>query len=102
MVAGADVFVDAVADAHDALAALELFGLLGPHPALAGELAFAIRDDHLEAALGGAHRLLERRHHAGDRIGAHLAQPFHPHAAQRGFDIHAGWGTAAPRGARWH
>ena len=37
---------------------LSLRGILGAHAALARELAFAVGDDHLEAALGGAHRLL--------------------------------------------
>ena len=58
MIAGADLVVDAEARAHDALAALELAGIFGAHAALARELAFAVGDDHLEAALGGAHRLL--------------------------------------------
>src|SRR5258706_16485628 len=102
MVAGADLFVDAVTRAHHALAALEPFGIRGPDPALARELALAIRDDHLEAVLSGEHRLLERRHHGGDRVGAHFAQPFHAHAAQRGLHIHAGRLAAAPGDARRH
>jgi len=55
MVAGADLVVDAEAHAHHALAALELLGVFGAHAALARELAFAVGDNHLEAALGGAH-----------------------------------------------
>src|SRR5262249_3734218 len=47
MVAGADFIVDAEARAHHARAALEPFGILRAHAALARELAFAIRDDHL-------------------------------------------------------
>ncbi len=60
MIAGADFIVDAVARADHAFAALELLGILGADAALARELAFAVGDDHLQAALGGLHRLLER------------------------------------------
>ncbi len=59
MVAGADFLVDAVARAHHALAALELCGIFGAHAALAHQLALAVGDDHLEAVLGAAQRLLE-------------------------------------------
>ena len=89
MVAGADLLVDAVARAHHALAALELAAVLGAHPALARELAFAVGDDHLQAVLGAAHRVLERLDHVGDAVAAHRAQPVHAHGAQRGLDVHA-------------
>ena len=45
MVAGTDLVVDTVTRAHDALAALELGGDLGPNTTLAGELALAIGDN---------------------------------------------------------
>ena len=97
MVAGADLVVDAEARPHHARAALELLGVLGAHAALARKLAFAVGDDHLEPALGGAHRLLERLRHLGDRVGAHLAQPGDAERAQRLLDVHAGRGALAAR-----
>ena len=100
MVAGADLVVDAVARARDALAARELAGVLGAHAALAGQLAFAVGDDDFQAALGGLHRLLQRRHHLGDAVGAHGAQPFHAHHAQRLLDVDAGRRAVAAGGAR--
>jgi hypothetical protein len=99
MVAGADFVVDAVARARDTLAALELDGILGAHAALARELAFAVGDDHLEAALGGAHRFLQRLGHHRDGIAVHRAQPLHAHGAQRLLDIDTGRRTFAARRA---
>src|SRR5262245_24557436 len=90
MVAGADLVVDAEAHAHHPLAALELLGVFGAHAALASELAFAVGDDHLEAALGGAHGLFQRLGHRGDAVAAHRAQPFHAQRAQGLLDGHAG------------
>ncbi len=100
MVAGADLVVDAEAHPHHALAALELLGILGAHAALARELAFAVGDDHLEAALGGAHGLLQGLGHLGDAVAAHRAQPFDPERAQRLLDRHAGRRADAVGGAR--
>src|SRR5215468_1710924 len=102
MIARTDVLVDAIARLHHALAALEPLGILGPHPALADELALAVRDNHLEAALSRAHRLFQGRGHPGDPVGAHLAQPFHAHTAQRGFHVHAGSLAGAAGGTRRH
>src|SRR5579864_5729846 len=75
MVAGADFVVDAIARPHHALATLQLLRLLAAYPALARELALAVGDDHLEPALGGFHRLLERLQNIADVVGAHRAQP---------------------------
>ena len=100
MIAGADLVVDAVAGAGDALAAFELDGILGAHAALARELAFAVGDDHLQPALGGAHRLLQRLGHQRDGIAAHRAQPFDAHGAQRLLDVDAGRRPVAARHAR--
>ena len=58
MVAGADILVDAVARAHHARAARELRRIFGAQAALAHQLAFAVGDDHLEAVLGAAQRVL--------------------------------------------
>src|SRR6185437_8708502 len=55
VVTGADFLIHAVAHARDAFAALELFGIFAAHAALTRELAFPVRDDDLEAALGGFH-----------------------------------------------
>src|ERR1700690_4242752 len=99
MVAGANLVVDAVAHPRDALAALELAGILYAHAALARELAFAVGDDHFEAALGGAHRILQRLGHQRDRIAVHGAQPFHAHGAQRLLDIDTGGRAFAARRA---
>ena len=100
MIAGADLVVDAVARAGDAHPAFELDGVLGAHAALARQLAFAVGDDHLQAALGGLHRLLQRLGHQRDRIAAHRAQPFHAHDAQRLLDIDAGRRAVAAGDAR--
>ena len=100
MVAGADLVVDAVAGARHALAALEFLGVLGAHAALARELAFAVGDDDLEAFFGGVHRLLQRLHHLADAVGAHRAQPFHAHRAQRLLYIDAGRRAVAAGRAR--
>ena len=100
MVAGADLVVDAVAGAGDAQSALELLGVLGAHAALTRQLAFAVGDDDLEALLGGPHRLLQCRRHLGDAVGAHRAQPFDAHHAQRLLDIDAGRRAVAARRAR--
>src|SRR5882672_8117857 len=97
MVAGADFIINAKTRAHHARAAREPRGVLRPHPALPRQLAFAVRDDDLEPALGRAHRLLERLRHGADRIAAHLAQPFDAKRAQRLLDVHA-WGGALTAG----
>ena len=93
VVAGAQRIVDAVARPHHALAAREPAGILRAHTPLPRQLAFAVRDDHLEAVLGAAHRLLEGLDHGGDGVGAHLAQPVHAERAQRALDVHAGHGA---------
>ena len=95
MIAGANVVVDAVARFHHALAALELLGIFGAHAALAHQHAFAVGDDHLEPALGGAHRLLQRVRHFRDAVGAHRAQPLDAERAQRLLDADAGRRAAA-------
>src|SRR5258708_15133611 len=64
MIARADLVVDAVAHLDHALAARELARILGAHPALSRELSFAAGADHLEAPLGGLHRLLPAPPHA--------------------------------------
>src|SRR5450759_628683 len=99
MVAGADFVVDTVARARDALAALELAGILYAHAALARQLAFAVGDDHFEAALGGAHGLFQRLGHQRDGIAVHRAQPFHAHGAQSLLDIDTGCRAFAARRA---
>ena len=100
MVAGADVLVDAEADFDHPLAALELLRVSGPQPALAGKLAFAVGDDHFEAAFGGAHRRFQSLRHLADAVAAHGAHPSHAERAQRLFDAHAGRRAAAIGGAR--
>ncbi len=100
MVAGADLVVDTEAGLHHALAALELLGVRRAHAALAGELALAVGDDHLEAALGGAHRLRQRLRHFGDAVGPHRAQPLDSERAQRLLDGHPGGRADAAAGAR--
>src|SRR4029077_15534966 len=97
---GADLIVDTKARAHNTLAALELFDVLGTDATLARKLAFAVGDDHLQPALGGFHRLLERIDHNANAVGAHLAQPVHAHGAQGFLDVHAGRRSAAAGGAR--
>ena len=102
VVAGAYLAVDAVARAGDAFATLELFGVLGADAPLPRQHAFAVGDDDLEPALGGLHRLLQRRHHLRDAIGAHGAHPFHAHRTQGLLDIHARRGAGAARLRRRH
>ena len=60
VVAGAHLRIDPEAGAHDALARRRLARHLRPDAALAGELALAVGDDHLEALVLGAHRLAQR------------------------------------------
>src|SRR6185369_1723747 len=77
VVARARVLVDAVLDAHAALAlALEL---RAPrlHAPLTLELALAFGDDDLEAGEVGRERLLERRAHLRDVVARHRAHPAH-------------------------
>src|SRR5262249_34975726 len=100
MVAGADLLVDSEPDLDHPPAALELLGLLGAHAALAGELALAVGNDHLESALGRAHGRFERPRHLRDAVAAHRAQPFDPERAQRLLDAGSGLGAEAAGGAR--
>ena len=100
MVAGANLVIDAEAHPHHALAAFELIGILRAHAALARELAFAVGDDDLEAALRGAHGLFQGLGHLGDAVAAHRAQPLDPERAQGLLDGHAGRGADAVGGAR--
>src|SRR5262249_62434076 len=65
-----------------------LFRSVRPHATLPRQLAFAIRDDDLEPALGRAHRLLEGLRHGADGIAAYLAQPFDAERAQRLLNVH--------------
>src|SRR5579884_166753 len=95
MVSGADLFVDAIAGFHDALAALQSFRLLETEATLPRQHAFAVSDDDLETAFGGAHRLFERLDHRGDAVGAHRAQPLHAERAHGLFDADAGRGAGA-------
>src|SRR5262249_25389361 len=81
MVAGTDLIVDAEARADHAFTALELFGILGADAALAGELAFAVGDNHLQTTLAGLPPLLERLHPYADALGADPAQPVHTPSA---------------------
>src|SRR5262249_10916784 len=102
VIAGADLIVHAIARARHPLAALELFGVLGADTTLAGELAFAIGDDHFQPALGRLHRLLERIHHHADALGAHRAQPLYAPRTKGLFDTHPRRRAAAAHRARWN
>jgi hypothetical protein len=57
MVAGTQLVVDAETGLHHPLAALEFVGLLDADAALACQHAFAVGNNHFEAALGAAHGL---------------------------------------------
>src|SRR3954471_4262145 len=71
MISGADLVVDTEFGAHSARAGLEPGGVLGADAALTRQLTLAVRDNDLEAGLGGAHRLFQRLDHRGDAVGAH-------------------------------
>src|SRR5262249_6406973 len=79
-----------------------LFRSVRPHATLPRQLAFAIRDDDLEPALGRAHRLLEGLRHGADGIAAYLAQPFDAERAQRLLNVHARRAALAAGFARRH
>src|SRR5271163_2213942 len=100
MVAGADLVVDAKARLHHSFAAFKLLRILGADAALARQHAFAVGDDNFEAALGGAHGLLQSRDHLGDTVGTHRAQPGDAERAHRVLDADAGRRAAAIAFAR--
>ena len=86
MVARARVLVDAVLDAHHALAGAQQRRAPRPDAALPLELALAFGDDHLEPREVGRERLLQRRAHRVDVVAVDDAQPFHADALERPLD----------------
>jgi hypothetical protein len=99
VIPGADLVIDAETRLHHALAAIELFGVLGTNTALARQHAFAVGDDHFETALGRAHRLFQGFRHLRNAVATHRAQPSDAERAQRFLDGDAGWSAAAVRRA---
>jgi hypothetical protein len=87
MVAGAGVRIDAEPFAHDALAVLDRLGHQRLDAALAVELAFRLRDQHLGPLFGRHQRIADRIAHPCDVIGArHRPGPADADAAHRLFD----------------
>ena len=86
MVARADLVIDAVAGAHHALPGREARAIEGAEAALAGELAFALGDDDLEAGLLARHGLAQGLHHCVHVIGGDGAQPLDPQPLECGAD----------------
>src|SRR6185436_4301980 len=80
LVARAHVGVHAEARRLDARARLELGGHLRLHAALALELALRARDDDLEPARRGGHRLLHHHERVFDSVGIHHFDPGHAEA----------------------
>src|SRR6185312_16981513 len=87
VIAGADLVVDAEARAYHPPAGLEIGGDLRTDAALAGELALAVGDDHLQALLLRAHRLAQGLEHGADVVGPDSAQPVHAHRLQGRGDV---------------
>src|SRR6185503_1484277 len=91
-VAGAHVLIDAELLLYGPLSRFDPLTQLRRNPPLPVELAFALRDQHLRAGLGGRERLAQRAERGLHVVGMHAPHPGHADTADRLLD----WITHLP------